>query len=220
MAKRRTAKSKLTRDRILETAVALADDEGLEKLSMRRLGQALGVEAMSLYNHVANKSELLDGLIDRVVGEIELPKDDDGWRLAMRKRVNSAYTMLERHPWAIGLMESRTDPGPVTLRYYDSVLGCLRRAGFTVALAGHAFSALDSYLYGFALQHSKGPLRDSEELATVATEIVEQMPAGEFPYLVEFTAEHVLQPGYDFADEFEYGLELILDGLERALDEA
>lgn len=207
----------LTPERVLRAAVALADEAGLEALSMRRLGQALGVEAMSLYNHVANKDAILDGIVDAVVREIELPTPGTPWRAAMRQRALSARDMLQRHPWATGLMESRTNPGPATLRYYDAVLRCLRQAGFSVALAAHAFSVLDSYIYGFALQQAKLPGATAEEFAEVAANIARAMPAAEYPYLHELTVEHVLQPGYDYADEFEFGLDLILDGLGRAL---
>lgn len=205
----------LSRSRVLAAAVALADEAGLTALSMRRLGRTLGVEAMSLYNHVAHKDDLLDGMIDLVVAEIDLPAPGTPWRAAMHTRALSARAMLARHPWATGLMESRTNPGPATLHYYDAVLGLLREDGFSVALAAHAFSLLDSYIYGFALQEIKLPFDTPEELAAVATHILDGLPASEFPYLREMTAEHVLQPGYDYSAEFEYGLDLLLDGLAR-----
>jgi AcrR family transcriptional regulator len=206
----------VTRERVLRTAVELADASGLESLSMRKLGRALGVEAMSLYNHVANKEELLDGMIDVVFAEIDLPADAD-WRTAMRQRAISVRAALSRHRWAIGLMESRTNPGPATLRAHDAVLGCLRTAGFPVALAGHAFSAIDSYVYGFALQERGLPFDTPEETAELAQVMLAQFPVEAFPHLYEFTTGHVMQPGYDSAAEFEFGLDLILDGLERAL---
>jgi len=205
----------LSRSRILAAAVALADEAGLAALSMRRLGRTLGVEAMSLYNHVAHKDDLLDGMIDCVVAEIDLPAPGTAWRAAMHARATAARAMLARHPWATGLMESRTNPGPATLHYYDAVLGLLREDGFSVALAAHAFSLLDSYIYGFALQEIKLPFDTPEELAAVATHILDGLPASEFPYLREMTAEHVLQPGYAYSAEFEYGLDLLLDGLAR-----
>ena len=210
----------LSRDRVLQAALALADASGIDSLSMRKLGDALGVEAMSLYNHVPSKGDLLDGLIDLVFAEIELPAEASGWKPAMRERAISARAVLSRHRWAIGLMESRTTPGPATLRHHDAVLGCLRQAGFPVALAGHAYSALDSYIYGFALQEASLPFEAGPETAEMAQAMLAHFPADEFPHLAEFTFEHVLQPGYDYGGEYEYGLDLLLDGLERALDAA
>src|SRR6516225_10051544 len=158
-ATRRTTSSHapLSRERILRAAVAIADESGIGSLSMRKLGQALGVEAMSLYNHVASKSDLLDGMVDIVFSEIGLPDGDLGWKLAMRQRAISAREVLARHRWAIGLMESRRSPGPATLRHHDAVLGCLRQAGFSVELTAHAYSLLDSYIYGFALNEAGLP---------------------------------------------------------------
>jgi AcrR family transcriptional regulator len=205
----------LTRQRVLEAAVALADDSGIESLTMRKLGQALGVEAMSLYYHVASKDALLDGMVDLVFAEIELPTGTD-WRPAMRQRAISARAALRRHPWAIGLMESRRTPGSANLRHHDAVVGCLRDAGFPVALTAHAYSLLDSYVYGFALQEASLPFTTPQETAEVARSIMAELPADAYPHLTELAVEHVLQPGYDYGDEFEFGLDLILDGLERA----
>ena len=205
----------LRRGQVLLAAVALADQGGIEAVSMRKLGQVLGVEAMSLYNHVANKSDLLDGMIDIVFSEIGLPPDDTGWKPAMRQRAIAARQVLGRHRWAIGLMESRRSPGPATLRHHDAVLGCLRRAGFSVELTAHAYSLLDSYIYGFALQEASLPFGTAEETAQVTQQIAGQMPAGEYPYLTELAIDHVLQPGYHYGGEFEIGLDLILDSLER-----
>jgi AcrR family transcriptional regulator len=207
---------RLSRDRVLRAAVALADDGGIESLSMRKLGGELGVEAMSLYNHVANKDDLLNGMIDAVFSEIDLPSGEVDWKTAMRERAISARDVLARHPWATALMDSRTTPGPATLRHHDTVIGTLRQAGFSIELAAHAFSALDSYTYGFALQEAALPFDTPEETAEVAEMIMAQFPAGEYPHLAELTIEHVLQPGYDYGNEFEFGLDLILDGLERA----
>lgn len=213
-----TRRAPLSRDRVLEAAVAFADENGIESLSMRKLGEELGVEAMSLYNHVANKAQLLDGMVDVVFGEIDLPDVDAGvdWRTAMRRRAVSARHALQRHRWAIGLMESRTSPGPATLRHHDAVLGCLRRAGFSIELTAHAYSLLDSYIYGFALQEATLPFESGDETAAVANEIMGKMPPGAYPYLTELAVEHVLKPGYDYGDEFEIGLDYILDGLGRA----
>ncbi|MFT5299632.1 MAG: AcrR family transcriptional regulator [Mariniblastus sp.] len=210
--KRRTA---LTKERVLKAAIQLADKSGIESLSMRKLAQKLKVEAMSIYNHVTNKDEILDGLVDMIVGEIELPTEVGGWRAGMRRRAISAREVFGRHPWAITVMESRSNPGPTTLQYYEAVIACLRKAGFSIAMAAHAFSVLDSYIYGFAMQELKLPFDNTDELADVAENILKQMPANEYPYFTELTVEHVLKPGYDYGNEFEFGLDLILDGLER-----
>ncbi len=214
----RARRTPLSRERVLLAAVALADASGSESLSMRKLGEALGVEAMSLYHHVGNKEQLLDGMIDVVFSEIELPAAGADWRPAMRRRALSARRVLSRHGWAIRFMESRTTPGPSTLRHHDAVLGCLRSAGFSVVLAAHAFSVVDSYLYGFALQERSLPFDTPEQTVEVAQQILAQFPAGEYPHLAELTADHVLQPGYDYGAEFEFGLDLILDGLARLSD--
>jgi len=210
----------LTRERVLAAAVALADRGGIGSLSMRKLAQELGVEAMSLYHHVANKDDILDGLVDVVFGEIDLPSGEEGWRAAMRRRAISAREALRRHPWATGLMESRPTPGAANLRHHDAVLGVLRGAGFSVELAAHAYSLLDSYIYGFALQEASLPFHTPEEAAQVAQAIMAEFPASEYPHLTEIAVDHVLQPGYDYGNEYLFGLDLILDGLERALDQA
>jgi AcrR family transcriptional regulator len=207
----------LTRERVLAAAVALADRGGIGSLSMRKLAQELGVEAMSLYHHVANKDDILDGLVDVVFGEIDLPSGDEGWKAAMRRRALSAREALRRHPWATGLMDSRPTPGAANLRHHDAVLGVLRGAGFSLKLAAHAYSLLDSYIYGFALQEASLPFHTSEEAAQVAQAIMAEFPASEYPHLTEIAVDHVLQPGYDYGNEYLFGLDLILDGLEQAL---
>ena len=212
-----TSRAPLTPERVLRAAVALADAGGIESLTMRRLGQELGVEAMSLYKHVANKEALLDGMVDLVFAEIELPSPGDGWRTAMRARAVSARNALTRHAWAPPLMQSRTAPGPATLHHHDTVIGTLRGAGFSVVLTAHAFSALDAYVYGFALQQRSLPFDTLEEAQEVGRQMFARMPPGAYPHLTELTVEHILQPGYDYGDEFEYGLDLVLDGLQRAL---
>jgi AcrR family transcriptional regulator len=206
----------LSRDRVLRAAVAFADEHGIGSLSMRKLGEVLGVEAMSLYNHVANKAQLLDGMVDLIFSEIDLPSDGSDWKAAMRARAISARQVLARHRWAIGLMESRATPGPATLRHHDRVIGILRDAGFSVGMAAHAFALLDSYIYGFALQEASLPFDTAEETADLAQSIMAGMPADEYPHLTELAVKHVLQPGYEYGNEYEFGLELILDGLERA----
>jgi AcrR family transcriptional regulator len=209
----------LSRQRALQAAVALADSEGIGSLTMRRLAQELGVEAMSLYHHVTNKDDILDGMVDIVFGEIGMPSGGTDWKTAMRRRAHSARAVLSRHPWAISLMESRTTPGPATLRHHDAVIGCLRQAGFSIEMTAHAYSLLDSYIYGFAHQQTNLPFDTEEETRELADAILRQLPADEYPHFVELTVEHVLQPGYDYGNEFEFGLELILDGLERSLGE-
>ena len=170
----------LSRDQVLRAAVALADDRGLAALSMRKLGEAVGVEAMSLYNHVASKGDLLDGMVDIVFSEIGLPAGDAGWKPAMRQRAISAREVLGRHRWAIGLMESRQSPGPATFRHHEAVLACLRGGGFSVELTAHAYSLLDSYIYGFALQEASLPFTSGD---TTAADIAGLLPAGEYPHL-------------------------------------
>jgi hypothetical protein len=205
----------LTRERVLRAAISLADRDGIESLSMRKLGQKLGVEAMSLYNHVRNKEDMLDGMVDVVFSEIDLPVGGVGWRTGMRKRAISARQVLLRHPWAIGLMESRSTPGPATLRHHDAVLGSLRRAGFSIETAGHAYSVLDGYIYGFTLTELTLPFRDSKGAAKVAGNILQGVRADEIPYLAEMAVEYTMKPGYSYGDEFEFGLDLILDGIKR-----
>jgi hypothetical protein len=169
---------------------------------------------------VANKDALLDGMVGLVFGEIQLPAAGTGWKPAMRQRAISARAALRRHPWAVGLMESRRTPGPANLRHHDAVIGCLRRAGFSVALAAHAYSLLDSYIYGFALQEASLPFDTPEETAEVAESIMAAFPADAYPHLTELAVQHVLQPGYDYGEEFGFGLDLVLDGLERTAQRA
>jgi AcrR family transcriptional regulator len=203
----------LNRERVLRSAMALADRSGIESLSMRKLGQELGVEAMSLYNHVANKDDIIDGIVDLVFSEIALPAAGSNWKTSMRKRAVSAHDALLRHPWATSLMQSRTRPGVATLRHHDSVLGSLRGGGFTLVMAAHAVSVIDGYVYGFALQQINIPLQSREQVAEVGEGILRQL-AGEYPHLAEMITKHAMLPGYDYGDEFEFGLDLILDGLE------
>ena len=208
----------MTRERILRAAISLADRDGIESLSMRKLGRKLGVEAMSLYNHCQNKVDMLDGMVDIVFGEIDLPANGVDWQIAMRQRAISARQALLRHPWAIGLMESRAAPGPKTLRHHDSVLGSLRKAGFSIDMAAHAYSILDGYIYGFTLTELTLPFSNSEGTAAVAEiagNILEGFKPGEYPYLAEMAIDRATKPGYNYGDEFEFGLDLILDGIKR-----
>jgi hypothetical protein len=169
---------------------------------------------MSLYNHVADKDEILDRMVDLVFSEIEVPTERADWKAAMRLRAISARDALLRHPWAPSLMQSRTKPGPATLRHHDSVIGILRDAGFTIRMAAHAFSVMDGYIYGFALQQVNLPSQTTEESAQLAEGVLRELPADTYPHLAEMIVEHALKPGYDYAAEFEFGLDLILNGLE------
>jgi AcrR family transcriptional regulator len=204
----------LTKDRVLRTAVGLADGAGIEAVSMRRLAAELGVVPMALYKHVESKEELLDGMVDLVFEDIEDPTGDTDWKAAMCRRAISTRQALKRHGWAIGRMESRTNPGPANLRHHNAVMGCLREAGFSFDMAVHAYSVLDSYIYGFALQEQTLPFQTPGEhievLEKKAQTIGDLTP---YPYLIE-AAANITQSGYDYADEFEWGLELILEGLE------
>lgn len=208
--------ARLSRERVVAAAVALADARGIAAVSMRRVGQELGVEAMSLYHHVGGKDGLLDGMVDAVFAEIG-PFDGPGWRAAMRRRADRTRATLARHPWATPLLESRRTPGPATLAHHDAVIGVLRGAGFPVPLAAHAFACLDSYTFGFAIQEAALPLGSGAETSALAREITGRFAAGEYPHLAELATEHVMAPGYSFGDEFAFGLDLLLDGLERAL---
>jgi AcrR family transcriptional regulator len=207
---------RLSREPVLKTAISRADQGGLEALTMRSLADELGVAPMALYRHVASKEDLVDAMIDVVFGEIGLPSGGADWKTAMRQRAMSLRGVLARHRWAIGLMESRRSPGPANLRHHDAVIGKLRAAGFSVEMTAHAYSLLDSYIYGFALTKMNLPFDASDDIGAVAQSMLEPFPVNEYPNLVEFLSEHVLKPGYDYADEFEYGLDLVLDGLETA----
>lgn len=207
---------RLDRERVLAAGVALADEAGIDALSMRRLGERLGVEAMSLYKHVSNKEDLLDGMVDSVFAEIALDTGARSWRRAVRDRALSVREVLRRHPWAVPMMQSRSRPGPSTLGHLDALIGVLRGAGFSVVLTAHALSVVDAYVYGFAMQEKALPFDTEERSTELAQQILASMPAGAWPHLVELSREHVLKPGYDYGREFEWGLDLVLDGLERA----
>ncbi len=211
------ARAPLTRESVLRAAVALADERGLGALTMRELGQRLGVEAMSLYNHVANKDDLLDGMVDLVVAEIELPATVADWREAMRRRALSARAVFARHPWAAALVDSRESSGPARLRYLEWVLGTLRLAGFPIATALRVFSLLDSYIYGFGRQQLNMAAGGEAEPEAMAEAFMQALPADEYPYLREAVVS-AMAGGYDDAADFAFGLELILDGLQALLD--
>jgi AcrR family transcriptional regulator len=203
----------LSRERILHAAIRLADEEGLESLSMRKLAQVLGVQAMSLYNHVANKDDLLDGIVDRVVSEIEVPSLDTDWKTAIRRRATSAHAVLLRHPWATMPLVSRVNVGPAMLRYVDATLGCLVEAGFSFEMADCAWNAIDSHIYGFTLQELNFPF-EAAEYSEAAKSGLSLIPADKYPYLNRLT-HYVIEGRYDGIHDFEFGLELILDGLDR-----
>jgi AcrR family transcriptional regulator len=212
----------LTRERVLRTAVALADERGLQELTMRNLAKELDVEAMSLYNHVANKGDLLDGMIELVFSEIEPPTAGRDWKAELRKRAVSTRGALLRHRWAVGEMEGRTGHGPSNLRVHDSILGCLRAAGFSIEMTVHAMSVQDAYIYGFALQQTDMSSQTAEDFAAEAQR---QMVAyadslADYPHLVEVVGGYVAKAGYDYDREFRFGLDVILDGLERLLGES
>lgn len=210
-------KERLTRERVLRAAIEMADLGGIEKLTMRALAQSLGVEAMSLYYHVKNKDDMLDAMLDIIITEVDIPVPGDDWMSAQHRRATSLHEMLTRHPWAAPLMESRSNPGPASLRYYDAIIGSFRRAGFSIAMAAHAVSAIDAYVYGFGLQQLSLPFEDETDVGEVAEALLEALPPDEYPHLTEMILDHALQPGYDYGAEFAWGLDLILDGFERRL---
>jgi AcrR family transcriptional regulator len=210
---------RLSRERVLHAAVAVADAGGIGSLTIRSLAHELGAKPMSVYHHVANKDEILDGIVDFVFSQIDLPSTTGEWRSEMRRRAVSARRVLRRHRWAIGLMESRTTPGHATLRHHDAVIATLRAAGFSVEMTAHAYALIDSYTYGFALQEAALPFEGPETVADVAEPIMEHFAAGDYPHLVEMATQYYLQPGYDFGDEFEFGLTLIFDALTKHIAE-
>jgi len=205
----------LSLDRIIDAAVHVADAGGIANVSMRNVGKQLGVEAMSLYHHVADKDALIDGIANWVFTQVELPEPRAAWRPAMVERARSSRRVLSAHPWALGLIESRRVPGPALLRHHEAVLACLRNNGFTLALATHAFSALDAYVYGFVLTELNLPFEAGEGAESFVHEIQQFLPVEEYPYLVESITELVLGKDFAYADEFEFGLDLVLDSLDR-----
>jgi AcrR family transcriptional regulator len=212
----------LSRDRVLHAAISLVDEGGIESLSMRKLGQALGVEAMSLYNHVANKDAILDGIVDLVMSEIELPSAEEDWESAIRKCAISAHEALVRHPWACNLIMSSTRVRPARLRYMESLLRRLREAGFSAEETYHAYHALDSHILGFTLWQvghvmpGDGPrVTNKEELASFLATLLREFPLDDYPYLLEHGEQHLTEGSHKEEGEFEFGLGLILDGLKR-----
>lgn len=206
---------RLSRSLVLRGAVEVADAGGMGALTMRSLADALKVKPMSIYHHVANKDEVLDGIVDIVFSEIELPAIGGEWQSGMRRRAASAREAMRRHPWAIGLVQTRTSPGPATLKHHDAVIGTLREAGFSVEMTAHAFALIDAYVYGFALSEATLPINGPEAVTEVAEQMMDQSSPKDYPYLVEFSVEHVMKPGYNYGREFEFGLDLLLDGVAR-----
>lgn len=207
----------LSRERIVEAAVRVADRSGLTGVSMRTVGKEVGAEAMSLYHHVHNKDALLDALGDWIFTRIRNPAPDAPWRAAMTDRAASARAVFSAHPWALTLVESRRVAGPALLAHHNAVLGCLRTSGFPVPLAAHAFSALDAYVYGFALTEQNIPLDEGESIEDFIDDIA--LPMAGYPFLAEYMAELVTGKNFTYADEFSYGLDLILDQLTLHLPE-
>jgi len=209
----------LNLQRTLQVAVVIADDDGLDAVTMRRLARELGVEAASLYHHVNGKNQILDGLVEAVAAEIERPAPSTDWRMAITERAINTRAVLRRHPWAVSLMASRTSPGPATLGLLEAGIRCFREGGFSIRQAAHAISVVDSYVHGFVLQEVNLPFHDESELAAMTGDIMETSAVSEFPYLFEMTVEHVLKPGYDYGQEFDSGLNVVLDGVAALLVE-
>lgn len=206
----------LSRERVLRGALAVADAGGFSSLTIRSLAEHLGVKPMAIYYHVTNKGDILDGILDLVFSEIELPVAGGDWRTEMARRAHSARAVLRRHSWAIVLLQSGTAPGPATLRHHNAIIGSLRGAGFSVRMTAHAYALLDSYIYGFALSEAALPINGPETVAEVAEAMMQERPLDDYPHLAEFSTEHILRPDYDFGAEFQFGLDLILDGLTRS----
>lgn len=208
-------RTRLSRERVLDAAVRLADAGGIDSLSMRRLAQELGVEAMSLYHHVASKEEILNSLVDMVVGEFELPSAEREWRESIRRTARSAHDVLVRHPWAANLMLSPGRVSAARLGYMDAILGTLRQAGFSADMTDHAYHALESHIMGFTLWEVGMQLPPGDKLRDLATEFLRDLPVERYPYLAEHIEQHLKPRDPEDEGEFAFGLELILDGLER-----
>src|SRR5687767_4256548 len=209
------ARAPLTRERVLRARVGRADEAGLESLSMRKLGQELGVEAMSLYNHVANKDDILNAIVDMVVSEMEPPSPEADWKSALRQSAKSAYEVLLRHPWAASRILSGSGVSQARLRYMDALLGTLRNAGFSAEMTDHAYHALESHIMGFTLWVVGMDLGSDDDVAALATSFLRDFPRDEMPHLAEHIEQHMKPRSPENEGEFAFGLDLILDGLER-----
>ena len=215
MTATKMARQPMTRERVLIGALELADQIGVADLTIRRLAETLDTKPMTIYHHVPSKDEILDGIVDLVFAEIDLPDPELDWKSAVRGRCVSARRVLARHPWAVPLMESRRSPGPATLQHHDAVVACLR-TGLSLIMTGHAYATLDAFVYGFAIQEAALPA-PGDEMNEIVDDLATDELAEHFPALHEFAVERAMQPGYDFGDEFEYGLDLILDALEARM---
>jgi AcrR family transcriptional regulator len=208
----------LTRERVLRTALTIADEGGIESLSMRKLGQELGVEAMSLYHHVANKDDIIDGITETVLEEIEDPSWEGDWKAEIRRTAISSHEVFLRHRWACSLMMHRPRVSPARLGWMEALLRTLREAGFSADMTHHAYHALDSHITGFTLWQVNMPFETKAELVDLAEGFLREIPADEYPYIIEHAEQHLAPSSPDGATEFEFGLDLILDGLERLRD--
>lgn len=206
----------MSKSRVIERAIKLADDIGVDALTIRKLATALDVKPMTIYYYVPSKEAIINGMVDQVFSEIDVPSPDQNWKNAIRQRSTSARKVLASHPWSVPLMESRRSPGPATLKHHNAVIACLRNGGFSVELTAHAYALLDAFIYGFAMQEANLPATTGDDMQELVEHVVESMPMDDYPYLMELTNEHILQPGYDFSNEFEFGLNLILHGLDSA----
>ncbi len=207
--------SAITRDRVLAAAITLADRAGIDALTIRALAVELGVKPMTIYHYVEGKEAVLDGMVDILFSGVELPEAGPGWRESVRRRCLSARDVLVRHPWSVPLLESRTSPGPATLRHHEAMLGYFFDAGFSPPLTAHAYAIVDSYVYGFALQEATVSAgADADTTAQIAARFTPE----EYPHLRRLATEHVMQPGYRFGDSFEFGLDILLDGIAAARD--
>lgn len=209
----------LNRDRIFTAAMEIADERGVGAVTMREVSSRLHVKAMSLYNHVANKDDILDGMVDLVIDQFDLPEDTGNWREAMHRRAVSAHRLFQLHPWVPSLLDSRKSSGPSRLHYFEWVLGTLFKAGFSIDGAGRAFSLLDSYIYGFSIQQSNASADGEATAEEMAAAMLESIPVDKYPNLHRM-AMNSMQSGYDIEADFAFGLKIILDGLERILKES
>lgn len=209
------SRAKPTRESIAAAAIALADREGLEALTIRALATRMGVGPMTLYHYVEGKDQVLDAMVDTVFAQIDLPDLALPWQEAIRARCRSARAVLTRHPWSVPLLESRRQPGPATLRHHDAMLACFFSAGMPMALTAHAYAVIDSYVYGFVIQEAHLPVQSADD-AEITGDIAAHLDPAQFPHLLRFAREHAMRPGYAFGDSFDYGLDLLLDGFATA----
>lgn len=207
---------KLSRERVLSGAVALADLVGMEGFTIRKLADQLDTKPMSIYHHVPNKEAIVDGMVDAVFAEMALPPVGAGWQEAMTVVAHSAREVLARHPWATPLLDARANPGPATLTRHNAMIGCCRKAGFSIESTAHAMALIDAFVYGYSLQEAALPATGGEEMTELVEDLSSVLDPDHYPHLVEFTMQHVMQPGYDFTKEFDFGLSVVLAGLEAS----